>query len=146
MYHDRFPDKAVLPVIHILSIGQVIENLNAAVDHFADGVFLIDHSSNAPAILEKLIILIREEGWFDLLWIGVNFLGVPNRRAFTSARALGLNGIWGDNAQMFSPELRMSQEYRATRRIDLGTSDDPIFFGGVVFKYQPQHEDTAVEA
>lgn len=141
MYRDHFPDRAVFPVIHILSIGQIIDNLNIVADHDADGAFLIDHSGQSPEILRQLILLIRKEGWFERLWIGTNFLGLSYHDAFEFAYKLNLGGVWADTIEALDPKA-------VSPRLDTTNfgREFPLTFGGIAFKYQPQHGDGTEEA
>jgi hypothetical protein len=148
-YHDRFPSRAVFPVIHIFSTAQVLESLAIAAEQGADGVFLIDHNGMRPDALKQILSFIHKEGWFERLWIGANFLGIPNIDAFAISYDLQLHGIWSDNAQLLRSDAVIDPDaYRKGFNDSAGAWDRtvPLYFGGVAFKGQPQHEDDTTEA
>ena len=85
----RTTGPAVLPVIHVLDERQVAANIGLAMDHGAQGVFLINHDFGVDQFL-PIIRAAREK--FPPLWLGVNFLGVTGRDAFPVLAELARQG------------------------------------------------------
>jgi hypothetical protein len=141
-YRERFPGKAVFPVIHVSDFAQVERNLQVVKESAADGAFLIDHGSRLhPNRLTGYIERLHRSGQFRTLWLGANFLGLSNLQAIELAGELGLDGLWVDNAGHFGAlgnwNHRLAWEWEALRQ----QRRDLLYFGGVAFKRQPQAND-----
>ena len=131
---ETFPSgRAVLPVIHVESSRQVVENVEIAQDEGADGVFLIDMHGKNPRKLKEFQQLASDAAptWF----IGVNYLNVPTVRVF-SHLSHGVSGLWSDNAfidETVEEQVQAEEIARAGKR----SGWQGLYFGGVAFKYQP---------
>ncbi len=128
--------KVVLPVIHVKTEPQAIENVAIAYEAGADGIFLINHDYHCGHLL-KVFQTVRDK--FPDRWIGLNCLDIFPHEAFDVV-GNDVNGVWVDNAFFFGGiiETQDYTNYVISRRIFsrwLG-----LYFGGVAFK-QREVED-----
>lgn len=140
----------VLPVIHVLDVGQVERNIRIVKHHGAPGLLLINHDISVD---EFLPIIGEVRGRFPFLWIGVNFLAVTGLEAFSILGALQRNGVqvdayWADDARI--DETRAGdQQNEAVAIADARRVSgwNGLYMGGTCFKKQrevaPQHYETA---
>ena len=128
----------ILPVIHVESRAQALENASIAEDAGCDGIFLINHDSGHR---ELLGILHDVKSQHPDLWIGVNCLDLSPQEAFFAATA-NVDGIWVDNALIDeeSEEQAAATRIRSTRE-EVGF--EGLYFGGVALKYQRKVDDLA---
>ncbi len=128
--------KVVLPVIHVESEGQAMENAFIAFEAGADGIFLINHDYDCGHLL-KVFQAVRDKfpGW----WVGLNCLDLYPDEVF-DVIGNDVNGVWVDNAFVDeTKEVQGYPEYVKQKRLRarwLG-----LYFGGVAFKYQREVED-----
>lgn len=123
--------RVILPVIHVISLKQAVENAKIAFDANADGIFLINHailSNELLAIHARMVDMMPDQ------WVGINCLGWSPIEVVQAA-PVNIKGIWVDDAQI--DERRLLQP-DAERVEILRQSRIPqcLFFGGVAFKYQ----------
>ena len=127
----------VLPVIHVLDVGQAKHNLATVVRCGAPGAFLINHDFEISPFLP--IIEECRRAYPDL-WLGVNFLGVSGAKAFPILSDLGEKGVvvdayWADDAQI--DERRKEQtEADSIEAIRESCGWRGMYFGGTAFKKQ----------
>ncbi len=127
---------AVLPVVHVASVKQALQNAEVAFGAGSDGVFLINHGMQAD---ELLSIYARVRQVFSEEWIGVNCLGRDAIEVFECIPE-GINGVWTDNAGI-DEEL---DEQPFARQVTLRRQQKNwigLYFGGVAFKYQRAVDD-----
>ena len=135
----RTTGPAVLPVIHVLDERQVAANIGLAMDHGAQGVFLINHDFGVDQFL-PIIRAAREK--FPSLWLGVNFLGVTGRDAFPVLANLDRQGCfvdayWADDARIDETAEQESQaEAEQIARVRADGDWSGMYFGGTAFKKQ----------
>ncbi len=135
----RSTGPAVLPVIHVVDAEQVARNVELAMDHGAQGVFLINHDFGVDGFL-PVIRATRER--FPALWLGVNFLGVTGRDAFPVLAGLGSDGFpvdayWGDDARIDESRGATKQDEAAEiQKVRLQCGWNGMYFGGTAFKKQ----------
>lgn len=153
-FHKQFkaPGPVVLPVIHVLDIAQVAENIRILIGEGAAGCFLINHDFG----IEPFLPIIRAtRAAFPSLWMGLNFLAVTGREAFPILGDLQREGCpidayWADDARIDETGRDPSEaEDIAAARVASGW--DGLYFGGTAFKKQrpvdPAHwQDAAREA
>src|SRR3989344_6900979 len=71
----KFPDGRILPVIHLQSNLQAVEQAGVAVDAGAGGVFIIDHKKSTNEDHDILADAAKEVmDAHPKLWVGVNCL------------------------------------------------------------------------
>jgi hypothetical protein len=138
-FRQVFPGRhVVLPVIHVEDEPQARRNADIARRAGADGVFLINHSSDHRDLLS-----VHEKVYEDHpdWWVGVNCLDLEPPEVFGTVSD-HVAGIWVDNAGI--DEHRDAQpeaEAAAGARIRSGWIG--LYFGGVAFKYQRPVDDLA---
>lgn len=123
----------ITPVIHVIDYDQVKMSVETCLETGIDHVFVIDHNSRNPSthvatIRQKL----KEE--YPELWVGLNFLFLPNELAMGTAELCGANAIWCDTANLVRP----GDEEKAKNLQNARFRKDMLYFGGVEFKYQRQ--------
>jgi predicted TIM-barrel enzyme len=131
----------VLPVIHVTSTAQALENASIARDAGADGVFLINHAMSSEELLSAHVaVRARFPNW----WIGVNCLDLEPEQVFERITD-SVNGVWTDNAMIDEAnEAQPLAQKVLDSRNQRGWSG--LYFGGVAFKYQRRVEDLAAAA
>ncbi len=144
-FRERFGARAVLPVIHLLSEEQALDEARIAFDADADGVFLINHGQMSDAAIPDIAASIRRR-FGQNRWIGANFLSktaleaikfVPNE----------IDGLWTDNARVDERIKPENQPYPAdVLRIQKERGWPGLYFGGTAFKYQRQVDDLEAAA
>ncbi len=123
--------KVILPVIHVLSENQTLENAEIAFSEGSDGVFLINHDYNYNHLL-NIFTEVRKK--YPDKWIGINFLDLYPNEIFEII-SNEINGIWVDNAGI--DENGEKQDYAETVQKKIKqTNWQGLYFGGVAFKYQ----------
>ena len=120
----------LLPVVHVITEEQAIENTGRALDAGADGVFLIAHSLPHQRLI-PIVEAVRHQ--FSRAWLGINFL---DRHPVDAIPLLndGIQGYWSDYTGVREDD---GEQWEA-RDVDAARRKWPgIYFGGVAFKYQP---------
>ena len=138
-FHKLFkaPGPVVLPVIHVLDMGQTSENIRILIGEGAAGCFLINHDFG----VEPFLPIIREtRAAFPGLWMGVNFLAVTGRDAFPVLGDLMREGCivdayWADDARIdeTGKDPAEAEEIAAVRA---ASGWEGMYFGGTAFKKQ----------
>ncbi|OHA89563.1 MAG: hypothetical protein A2741_00600 [Candidatus Zambryskibacteria bacterium RIFCSPHIGHO2_01_FULL_43_27] len=133
-YFSVFPRRPVfLPVVHVSSSKQALQNADIAFDRGADGIFLINHDVSGDELLETFHVIKEHHAG----WVGINFLDLsPGEAVLRLPR--NASGLWVDKSGVKEIggvindyELRQWYQLRHTHSIDA------LYFGGVAFKYQP---------
>jgi uncharacterized protein len=126
----------ILPVIHVESPEQALQNARLAHQEGCDGVFLINHGFSNHDLLDVYRHVSREiPDW----WIGLNCLDLSPNQVFARIPQ-EVSGIWVDNAQIDElSEAQPEAEKILARRNESGWAG--LYFGGVAFKYQREVED-----
>lgn len=144
-----YPRRAVLPVIHLQSEHQAIEMAGIAKEAGAGGVFIIDHkpsTSHDPEILAQAVTdtMIAHPD----LWVGVNCLSRhPEFSYKLFAEALGVDGVWTDNATGWSHGQKTNKSNLEAAAIYCEATDclwknlDTVYFGGLAMKGAGYIED-----
>ncbi len=129
----------ILPVVHTVSLKQVISNTTIALESGADGVFLINHRIS---YLELLYIYEFASAKFSGFWIGVNFLDLRPFETFDMIFKKGLRvaGVWVDNARI-DGSSRYQYQPEEIKKLIIKNNWNGLYFGGVAFKYQPHIDD-----
>lgn len=113
----------IIPVIHMLTHNQVIQNIDLCLRCGIKKVFLINHGLATDELLKTADIV---KSTYKDLWVGVNMLGKTTEEAL--ATDLKLDGLWCD-ATISSANAKLVRQFKG------------LFFGGLAFKYQPQPTD-----
>jgi hypothetical protein len=113
----------IIPVIHMLTHKQVVQNIEICLSCGIEKVFLINHGLDSEQLLLTAYNVKFE---YPDLWVGINMLGTTTELALSTD--LTLDGLWCDAT--ISPERA-----KAVRNFK------GMFFGGLAFKYQPQPSD-----
>ncbi|MEJ8837616.1 hypothetical protein [Ramlibacter sp. AN1133] len=135
----------ILPVVHHLNSELSLTQARLALEHGADGVFLISHQGLDQAVLQVAARL--RHAWSqpvaatgELPFVGVNLLQTNNPGALEMAARLRLDGVWFD-----SPGVNSHGATPRTKKLveDIQRYPDVTVFGSVAFKYQPDEPDPA---
>lgn len=113
----------IIPVIHMLNHNQVMTNVKLCVSCGIQKVFLINHVVSVEDLIQCALEVKKV---YPSLWVGINMLGVITTDAIT--REIEVDGLWCDASVISS----LAKEFRKFKG---------MFFGGLVFKYQPQPKD-----
>ena len=142
-FKEIFPNKrAVLPVVHVETTRQTLENTYIAKKAQADGVFLISMTGASYKELLEIHKKVRQE--FPDFWIGVNCLDLHVAFVFEHL-SQGVSGVWTDNSGI--SELMEAQDVAKMVKEEREYSRwKGLYFGGVVFKYQRPVKDVALAA
>jgi predicted TIM-barrel enzyme len=130
----------VYPVIHVKYTEQVLKNVGVAQEAGADGIFLVNHSTQWSH-LQEVFQEVKEEA--PSLWVGVNSLDMFPEQTFGAFPEA--DAIWIDNAgidENWGPDAQPSA-YRITQAAQ---EFDGLYFGGVAFKYQRAVENVGTAA
>lgn len=134
-FREVFQNKhVVLPVIHVVNEGQVIENISIADGEGSDGVFLINHQITSDRLFKICESVLNIPNF----WVGINCLGLRPAEVFNEVlrRGLvGLSGIWVDNTMVneYSEDQAEAEQINKLRQYKGWKG---LYFGGVAFKYQ----------
>ena len=122
----------ILPVIHVVTPEQTIENARIVQDAGCDGAFLI--SMNGLPYQSLLEILRTTKEALPDLWMGVNCLDVASSEVF-SIVGCEASGIWTDDVGVDErEEIQGRADYINQGRLKSGWQG--LYFGGVAFKHQ----------
>lgn len=142
-YRKFFPNKnSLLPVIHVRSYEQALENVKIARGEGADGVFFISHGHVSDDYVAACQSFIKTE--FPDLWSGVNFLSCCIAAA-VSKLPMKANGLWSDGhdiTEAVSAEVPLDR-YLNSSGFSAKVEWEGLYFGGVAFKYQTQPKNLA---
>lgn len=132
----------ILPVIHIETELQAIENATITEREGCDGVFLIDMRGYGHQRLFEIYDAVHSK--LPDFWIGLNCLDLRPAFAFSQIPK-SANGYWADNAGICEgcarhPEAAAIQEARSR------SEWNGLYFGGVAFKYQSPVRNVAAVA
>jgi hypothetical protein len=125
----------LLPVIHVQSPKQAIENVKIVQDAGCGGCFLINHSIDHKQLLHAYEKVVSK---FPEMWVGLNILGMEVGEAVERTSEFA-DGLWVDN-------LGVKED---GDNLDLLTLDNvrandlTLLFGGTAFKYQESVKDVA---
>lgn len=134
-FKETFSNKhVVLPVVHVGTEKQTLDNIQIAHEAGADGVFLISMKGMNHQDLLKMHHLVRKE--FATWWIGINYLDLPTVKVFQNVNRQ-VSGIWADNACIYEWMERQIDAEQIIKAKNKGNYQG-LYFGGVAFKYQPQ--------
>jgi len=128
---------AVTPVIHVLDLLQVENNIAAALGENVAGVFLINHDFGIEAFL-PIVRAARQR--FPDIWIGLNFLAVTGGDAFPILGQLAqedcpIDAYWADDARINEHMVDQTEAIKIDQiRQDSGWNG--LYFGGTAFKKQ----------
>lgn len=128
----------ILPVIHVESKEQAINQTRTALDNGADGIFLINHYINHSKLfgIYKYIRII-----FPKAWIGINCLDLESIQVIEKIPK-DVNGLWVDNTYIYEELDYDNQEYaKKVLNTIHNTNWKGLYFGGVAFKYQKKVRD-----
>lgn len=118
----------VLPVIHVLTEAQALDEVAKAKDCDADGVFLINHSSPWTHLRG---VFDSAHSQFPTFPIGVNCLDLRPSEMFEAFP--DVDAIWVDNAGI---NERADEQPLAEQILEARKDFEGLYFGGVAFKYQ----------
>jgi predicted TIM-barrel enzyme len=122
----------ITPVIHVIDYDQVQMNVETCLETGIDHVFIIDHGSrNSPAWLATVREHLKAD--YPELWVGINFLFLPNHLAIPTGEVCGANAVWCDTAGLVRP----GDEENAKQLHGIRVQKEMLYFGGIEFKYQP---------
>lgn len=141
-FRARFTKRhTVFPVIHAATQGQVLSNVDVALEAGADGVFLVNHEVPHRQVM-AFHDAVRDR--HPDLWVGVNSL---DAHPTWVTQRLHVGGMWSDSAYVFEDKEEQpiaERLYRAVHDLWRG-----IYFGGVAFKGQrrvrPEHYGIAAK-
>jgi predicted TIM-barrel enzyme len=144
LHHRLGVPVAVLPVIHLESERQAVEEAQLAAEVGAHGVMLIHHDCEDALVVSALLAVIADarEAGRRAPWVGVNLLGRGPRSAARYLEALGVrvaSAVWSDSsgAERGRPAVTSSLVADPSR---------PLLFGGVRFKGQAHRGTVEAEA
>ena len=135
------PFPTFLAVIHAETPEQCALNSGRARDNGADGVFLINHVIDPPALVEcYAAVRAAHPDW----WVGLSFMGHGPAEALARLPA-DASGLWVSDAGVgedgaLSVQARDFVDARAT------SGWTGLYFGGVAFKHQRPVNDVAAAA
>lgn len=131
--------KEIIPVLHVLSEIQVIENLDILKKLDLNKVFIIGHSGKYT-VAENLITILKiaKEKSF---WCGCNFLNYDPIEILKTYNTCGFDALWYDDSYA-GINNNKTKEIFDTRNI---YNENIELYGGVAFKYcqQPKSLDEA---
>ncbi|MBY0464782.1 MAG: hypothetical protein K2W33_07535 [Burkholderiales bacterium] len=123
----------IYPVIHYLDQKTAQEEAAKAVDHGANGLFMISHRSNDAELLTVAADIQRGYPAFP---VGINLLSTHPQQAAAFARKFSFPMLWCDDAGVDSDGLT---ELGASIWAQMEVFGERYFdvFAGVAFKYRP---------
>lgn len=138
---------AVLPVIHLESERQAVEEARLAAEVGAHGVMLIHHDGDDAMVVSALLAVRADarESWRRAPWVGVNLLGRSPRSAASYLDGLGVraaDALWSDSSGAEKGRTAVTTSL-------VSAPSRPLLFGGVRFKGQTHRgtlEEEAAEA
>jgi len=113
----------LIPVIHMTTLEQVIQNVETCIKCGIEKVFIINHVVSANEVLTTAKEI---KNRYTNLWVGVNLLGVPTANAICLPGKM-IDGLWCDGT--ITPEEVIYRRFEG------------MLFGGLAFKYQRQPSD-----
>lgn len=135
---NRSPE--VLPVIHHLDYETSLKQAILAKGAGANGVFLISHHNEDDEVL-KIAADLKE--YLSGFKVGINLLSRTAQDACQSAKEIGLDMVWVDNAGVRSEKVEGLGFWLAEFSL---RNPEVEIFGSVAFKYQAIDHNPAVAA
>lgn len=132
----------VLPVIHIETPKQTLDNATIAYETGADGVFLISMRRMNHREVLQMHKTVRQ--YFATWWIGINYLDLPAVSVFDNIDA-GVSGVWVDNAEIYE-WLEKQVTAEKIKLVREKSNWKGLYFGGIAFKYQPEVNNVGLAA
>ncbi len=147
-------DVKIYPVVHIQDTEQAVTQSMLALEHDADGVYLISHNQWAGSVNTAFAAVSKAAG--QTAYVGVNYLDIPNPNMAYRFVQMSVDngqlpqypsGLWVDDALQGSDfnetaYLEELKDYRREHPDLLGVR----FLGGVAFKHSSHYEDDATRA
>jgi hypothetical protein len=140
----------IIPVLHLNEIVNPLKQIKNVRDAGADGIFLIDHESDATDRLDETVQLAKKR--VEGFPIGVNYLQIVNGLAALThiwlmrqrdPNYIQPDMLWAD--KILSPgqvQANISQFYPEVVTADGARRPDlPIFFGSTAFKYTIEYTE-----
>ena len=137
-YRDAFKHKryVFLPVVHVDSGPQALENAKIAFGSGADGLFLVSHISDTSQFTE-IYDEVREQA--PAKWIGLNYGPHFNATDILDwIRNKRVDGIWLNHAQIGDTTVGSDMARLLLKRPSV--PHPFVLFGGVAYKLQPAPE------
>lgn len=128
-------NSSVIPVLHIQSEKQAVENLDLLLECGIKQVFVIGHEGKFRSA-EKLVHiadLAHQKGF----WCGINFLGYEPIEMLKQYANASIEALWYDNSFAGIDNQKTKAIYEAKNQY----ADHIKLFGGVAFKYCTQPKD-----
>lgn len=115
--------KRIIPVIHVINIDQVKQNIDVCLENDINHVFLINHNMTYSQLLE-IAIIVRYT--YPKLWIGLNMLDAEPSFGLSEMiiESININALWFDQTLSLNDVI----DKKFTGEI----------FSGLNFKYQKQ--------
>ncbi len=144
-FNKAFPrGKAFIPVIHIQTDEQALENASIAFGEGADGIALIDHNRRRVEFLLDIYRSIQEK--YPAKPILLNFLTTRDHAgAVLHLTPHSVTGVWMDDGgfrEDAADPVRSARELHGRRATEKRLYQG-LLFGGVAFKYQRPVSDPA---
>jgi uncharacterized protein len=131
--------KRFLPVLHIKTQTQTLEQVELLIDNGAGGVFLIHHTQRYP-VSREIFSQVRDR--YPDLWLGINLLDLSAPEALSLLTEPGtkrLDALWSDDSGV--TDRRVSPKAQATWSIKRSQQWPGEYFGSVAFKAGPLVDD-----
>lgn len=124
-----------IPVLHVQSEQQAIDNLNILLECEINQVFVIGHEGKYRSAdnLVSLAVLAQKKGF----WCGINFLGYDPIAVLKQYGNTLFDALWYDNSFAGIDNEKTRAIFEARNRYATHIK----LFGGVAFKYCPQPKD-----
>lgn len=129
----------LLPVIHVVSEKQALENAQILSQENVRGSFLISMDGMPNSKLLEIHSRVKSE--YPKLWLGINLLTTSVKRVFEKIDNR-VDGVWTDNAMIHegSQAQKDAQEIVEAR---IKSGWDGLYFGGIAFKGQRKVDNPA---
>ncbi len=134
--------KVFLPVVHIVTIPQTIQNVEILVRNNVQGCWIINHSCT-DEVFYKAFNYIKTN--HPSMWVGINYLhGNPVTFAFKFCNKFSIrpDGFWFDNLGVVDNDVTIAQVI--AHHIKANNFEQALIFGSICFKYQQQPKDVAL--
>ena len=125
----------IIPVLHIQSEQQAIDNLDILLECGIKQVFIIGHEGKFRGAdkLVRISDLAHQKGF----WCGINFLGYDPIEVLKQYGIYSFEALWYDNSFAGVDNAQTRSIYETRNRHAAHVK----LFGGVAFKYCPQPKD-----
>ena len=136
--------KLFLPVVHVTSDEQALNQAKIAFDNGADGIFLIDHKRKYPKLIKSYTV-VREQ--YKDKWIGLNFLDLKSIDAVEHV-PFAANALWIDDGGWYRVDDTLQAEVIKSHA-ELNGNHTSCYkpwslFSGFEFKYQPKAANLSI--